>query len=242
MIKLFRNIRKNLIAQGKTTNSALPAGSYLKYAIGEIVLVVIGILIALQINNWNEDSKNAKKEKGYLINLQQDLMADSLRLSELKHDFELAVKSKRSFGKIIEEQNATKDSLIIHFNNQIDLITDFVPNSTTFDELKYSNGLNLISNSELRRQIVTQYNSYEDLKLKLKLGTEKSQIIYAYASKYVKNINAITNEEIFTLLDDNFFKNQMLLNYLFTQSTITIKAYQNCVKTLDLINKDLQHD
>jgi len=44
MIKLFRNIRKQLLNQGKTTN-------YLKYAVGEIVLVVIGILIALQINN-----------------------------------------------------------------------------------------------------------------------------------------------------------------------------------------------
>ncbi|PKP13035.1 MAG: hypothetical protein CVU08_07500 [Bacteroidetes bacterium HGW-Bacteroidetes-3] len=54
MIKLFRNIRKKLVEQGKTAN-------YLKYAIGEIVLVVIGILIALQINNWNEKNK-AKKE------------------------------------------------------------------------------------------------------------------------------------------------------------------------------------
>jgi len=47
MIKFFRNIRKKILEQGKTTN-------YLKYAFGEIVLVVIGILIALQINNWNE--------------------------------------------------------------------------------------------------------------------------------------------------------------------------------------------
>ena len=47
MIKFFRTIRKNLISEGKTVN-------YLKYAIGEIVLVIIGILIALQINNWNE--------------------------------------------------------------------------------------------------------------------------------------------------------------------------------------------
>ena len=50
MIKFFRKIRHNLINEGKTTK-------YLKYAIGEIVLVVIGILIALQINNWNEQRK-----------------------------------------------------------------------------------------------------------------------------------------------------------------------------------------
>jgi len=46
MIKLFRNIRQNLLNEGKTTK-------YFKYAIGEIILVVIGILIALSINNWN---------------------------------------------------------------------------------------------------------------------------------------------------------------------------------------------
>ena len=90
MIKFFRKIRYDLMKQNKT-------GKYFKYAIGEIVLVVIGILLALQINNWNEDYKSKKKERGYLINLQQDLKADSLRLRELKNDFELAVKSKRKF-------------------------------------------------------------------------------------------------------------------------------------------------
>ena len=56
MIKLFRNIRKNLLAEGKTTK-------YFKYAIGEIILVVIGILIALQINNWNETKQASSKLK-----------------------------------------------------------------------------------------------------------------------------------------------------------------------------------
>lgn len=50
MIKFFRKIRQNLVSEGKAVN-------YLKYAIGEIILVVIGILIALQINNWNEERK-----------------------------------------------------------------------------------------------------------------------------------------------------------------------------------------
>ncbi len=217
-------------------------GKYFKYAIGEIVLVVIGILIAIQINNYNEAYKNGKKERGYLINLQQDLLADSLRLSELKNDLDIAVKSKRRFEQIIQEQDPTEDSLTVHFNNQTDLITDFVPNSTTLDELKYSNGLNLISNAQLRRQIVTLYNSYDDLIIKLKLGTEKSQIIWSYTSKYVNNVNALTNHEIQELLKDNFFKNQVLLNYLVTQFTSTEKVYQNCVETLNLINKELNND
>ena len=56
MIKFFRKIRQDLLSKGKT-------GKYLKYAIGEIILVVIGILIALQINNWNEDRKSDNKGK-----------------------------------------------------------------------------------------------------------------------------------------------------------------------------------
>ncbi|NNC44454.1 MAG: hypothetical protein HKN99_01055 [Winogradskyella sp.] len=55
MIKFFRKIRYNLMEQNKT-------GKYFKYAIGEIILVVIGILIALQINNWNEQRKEKQQE------------------------------------------------------------------------------------------------------------------------------------------------------------------------------------
>ena len=62
MIKFFRQIRQNLIMENKT-------GKYLKYAIGEIVLVVIGILIALQINNWNENRKEKQQEKAILYQL-----------------------------------------------------------------------------------------------------------------------------------------------------------------------------
>ena len=60
MIKLFRKIRQKLLAENKISK-------YLIYAIGEIILVVIGILIALQINNWNESNKE-KKKHGYYLN------------------------------------------------------------------------------------------------------------------------------------------------------------------------------
>ncbi|MGM5469888.1 DUF6090 family protein [Flavobacteriaceae bacterium LMO-SS05] len=77
MLKLFRNIRKNLITQGKTTN-------YLKYAIGEIILVVIGILIALQINNWNEQRKAKISEANFFENVLLDLVKDEEKLDYYK--------------------------------------------------------------------------------------------------------------------------------------------------------------
>ncbi|MDO1501189.1 DUF6090 family protein [Winogradskyella maritima] len=70
MIKFFRKIRYNLMEQNKT-------GKYFKYAIGEIILVVIGILIALQINNWNENRKSLINERVVLTKFLQDLESDS---------------------------------------------------------------------------------------------------------------------------------------------------------------------
>ena len=69
MIKFFRNIRQNLLSEGKISN-------YLKYATGEIILVVIGILIAININNWNENRKEDEKLQNYLVNLKEALTND----------------------------------------------------------------------------------------------------------------------------------------------------------------------
>ena len=66
MNKFFRKIRYDLMSENKTAK-------YFKYAIGEIILVVIGILIALSINNWNEQRKNAIKEESALTQLKKDL-------------------------------------------------------------------------------------------------------------------------------------------------------------------------
>jgi hypothetical protein len=74
MIKFFRNIRKNLLSEGKTSK-------YVKYALGEILLVVIGILIALQINNWNEGQKKKTEIKNSLIALRNDLVQDTLLIT-----------------------------------------------------------------------------------------------------------------------------------------------------------------
>lgn len=78
MIKFFRKIRYDLLEKNKT-------GKYLKYAIGEILLVVIGILIALSINNWNEWRKDRVKEKEVLVNLVENFQ---LNMEALESDIE----------------------------------------------------------------------------------------------------------------------------------------------------------
>ena len=76
MIKFFRKIRQGLLSEGKTAQ-------YLKYALGEVVLVVIGILIALQINNWNQSNKDNKVLKEYLIKIKSHTLEDLKQLDEI---------------------------------------------------------------------------------------------------------------------------------------------------------------
>jgi Family of unknown function (DUF6090) len=99
MIKFFRHTRKSHLMENKT-------GKYLKYAIGEIVLVVIGILIALSINNWNENRKNHKLETLALINLKAEFNENQRRLELLINIKQKQEDEGRAFLEII-----TNDSI-----------------------------------------------------------------------------------------------------------------------------------
>jgi hypothetical protein len=215
---------------------------YFKYAIGEIILVVVGILIALQINNWNENYKNQKREKAFLINLQADFKADSTRLTYIEETLKTAVKYKKVFENYLNELPTDKDSLNAHLLHQYNILIDFIPNSTTVDELTNSNGFNLISNPLLRRKIVTLYNQYDNLILKLKIGQEKGQTVINYVSKIVNNVNDISENEIMDLLEDKYYINQTRMNYLYTQLVAVEASLQHCSESLKLIHKELNYD
>ena len=110
MIKFFRTIRKDLMQQNKT-------GKYLKYAIGEILLVVLGILIALQINNWNESRKATRQEVKILNELKNDL---NTNLTEIKESYERTNIRQNSAVLILDKLKSNipvDDSLIRAFEN-----------------------------------------------------------------------------------------------------------------------------
>lgn len=74
-MKIFRYLRKKLLDLGK-------GYAYLKYALGEIILVVIGILVALGINNWHKENLDSEKEKFYLEGIKSDLEKQVSRLQD----------------------------------------------------------------------------------------------------------------------------------------------------------------
>jgi len=149
VIKFFRTVRQNQINQNKTSK-------YFKYAIGEIVLVVIGILIALAINNWNQER---------LLKIRQiEILEDFIETLEVdRNTFEQSIKKgEKATGSIeiiLNHLNADlpyADSLKFHFGSITDTWGVRV-NRSIYESLK-SEGLAIISNKELREAIVRLYD------------------------------------------------------------------------------------
>jgi len=153
MIKLFRKIRQNLLAEGKTTK-------YFKYAIGEIVLVVIGILIALSINNWNQDRLNKNEEQIYLKAIKTDLTKDTLRLNQIISNIDTQLTSLEIIKKGLTSDSTTINQDIA-FTTSLVTTFNFIPEKATIDDLKSSGKLNLIANKKVRDTLLTYYNDVD---------------------------------------------------------------------------------
>lgn len=158
MIKFFRKIRQQLLSENKL---ALPAGrfsKYLIYAIGEIILVVIGILIALWINNWNQNRQLKNLEIKYLTEIKSSLEFD-LNDIEFNLDFNKdKLKSNEIILQYVREEITFADSLHKHFGNLI-FTTRTLPNSSAFENLK-SKGIEIITNDSIRQELTKLYSFY----------------------------------------------------------------------------------
>ena len=157
MIKFFRRIRYDLLEKNKTGKPALPTGRYLKYAIGEIALVVIGILIALQINNWNGDRINSQRERVILKSLKSELI---INLNELNTDYERTLNYHQAtinVYDIILKKSVETDSMYKDFFDCVQF-TYFFPNTSTYETLKSGN-LELIKSDSLREIITDVYET-----------------------------------------------------------------------------------
>ncbi len=149
MIKFFRKIRYDLMEKNKT-------GKYFKYAIGEIILVVVGILIALQINNWNENKKLSRVEIGMLNEIKSGLEIDLEDLNAEQNYLRRNFNSQNIVIKWIESNESFNDSLSKHlFNVQMSIV--FRYQSAPYETLKRL-GMNTIKNDSLRKQISLLYD------------------------------------------------------------------------------------
>jgi len=181
VIKFFRKLRYDLMEKNKT-------GKYLKYAIGEIVLVVIGILIALQINNWNENQKQNKIEISTLKALVSEFTENSISINS----YQKVTKKRRLVTDSLRMQIGPKLTTlsidnINHMLGEVGTINKCRVSIDILEDIQSSGKLNLISNEQIRRDI-SKWSSY----VKELEGEEDdwarqfSQHFIPYSSKWIQ--------------------------------------------------------
>jgi hypothetical protein len=147
MIKFFRKIRQRLLTENKFSR-------YLIYAAGEILLVMIGILLALQVSNWNTAKQNRGIERNFLKNLKVDLDIDLYNLDSLSKDrmskTESAFKLLKLPGATTIKELITLDSLYWNVFSW----TSFIPRTTTRQELISAGQLSIIQNDSIKALIL----------------------------------------------------------------------------------------
>jgi hypothetical protein len=190
-MKIFRKIRFDLL---KKSNS----GKYLKYAIGEIVLVVIGILIALQINLWNEERKNHAILTTSLKGVLKELKTDSTNIGQLLNSFKKNIKTRKAF---INEAN--------YEDLNLGQLESNLENFTKNLHIEFSYYKN-IQNSG-----ITEFGVYKNI-------IENLNYYYDNALPYLDKLTANYNEQV--TREDEFWRyeqNKYEFNYL-----DSLKSYQ----------------
>ena len=156
MINFFRKKRKILANDNKVIK-------YTRYAIGEIILVVIGILIALQINNWNENRKNKIIENTYIENIKTDLIINLVSLEKFIAKREETVKS---VGFILEFFNEQRPLDINEFNFYCLTVMDWNPfeqHDNTYQELLNSGKLSILTNKTIKDSLQNMQTSFKSI-------------------------------------------------------------------------------
>ncbi len=145
MINFLRRIRRDLINENKTS-------IYLIYAVGEVMLVVFGILIALQIDNWNENKKIRNTEQQYLLALKEEFSFNKDELKSImnrnKLNFDYALRILDNMGP--ENPEITNEEFGRLLTNSLSTETQFDPNQGVLDEIINSGKLGIFSNKELK--------------------------------------------------------------------------------------------
>jgi hypothetical protein len=138
-------------------------GKYFKYAIGEIILVVIGILIALQINNWNEHRQNRHKEATILKQIHRDFKSNKVQLDSIKISNQKSLNACNSLISLMpfKKEPASMDSINKYFP-QIFTVKTFNPSNGSIEALISSSSFDVIQNDSLRNLLVAWKDVYTD--------------------------------------------------------------------------------
>lgn len=228
MIKFFRKIRYHLMETGKTSK-------YLKYAIGEIILVVIGILIALQINNWNENNKSEKEANFQLSKLRDNLNSDKNQLKAAISSDSIYIENLIFCVRVISTEIETSKEEFIDRLQHISTIMDFNPTRGTFDGLISSGKIELINNQNLLESLFAYYNDnvYRSWDSALKDYSRNVIIPYFLGFDHISNITDENEGEHFTQFDISNFLVQSKTMDDYRKSLFVINALRKKIQLFE---------
>ena len=239
MIKFFRHIRQRMLQENRFSR-------YLLYAIGEIILVVVGIFLALQLNNWNAERKQVQQELALLEEMRENLEMD---LKDCRYNINANQRYERANVAVLKhltERTPFHDSLRLHYGNLFGNTT-LTANTSAYDNLK-SIGFDLIRNDSLRRMATALYSERYDYLKNLEFEAdgklqmdhvlpqihEKVQVDTMWVSGRPYDAEALMDDRVFmgSLRSNLFIRGYMVKIYGTTEKRIR--------KLMEMIDQELE--
>ena len=208
MFRFFRKLRQSMFQNGDTSK-------YLKYAIGEVALVMIGILLALQVNNWNNNRTNTNKELWYLDNIANDMFYQKDGLTELKKYYKetLVVAESLLLDYQKTKNYETIDSLSFKLN-QLMLSYSYPNIDNTYRELLSSGQVSLIENYDILSDVIDFYLYTAEIETMFKVN--QSQVFYGEVYTTLNKYAEIDLSE-YTENDDLLFSDKEVVTYILSE-------------------------
>lgn len=228
MIKFFRKIRQRMLSENKFSK-------YILYAIGEIFLVMIGILLALQVNNWNTANVATKKERGILTELASGLNLDKSILENALRKDSLDLIGLYRLDSLLTYPEYDNNSDVNKLFGKVYGFRFERVNTAFYEDLK-SSGLQVLKDDEIRLAVVKLFeDNYVVLGDLLDLERSVNQVNRPY---FLENFTDLTFQEyakprnIKLIWNDSYFKN--LVHYrIITLESNQIKWYKKTIDDID---------
>ena len=230
MIKFFRKIRQQLLSQNRFSK-------YLLYAVGEIILVMIGILLALKVNNYNIEVKNHEQEQRLLEQLHEEFILNKKQLGSI-HDRNTIL--LQNINKVLEQipldiETVNLDSLSAYILKACEYYS-YDPSYATIEELK-SSSFNLISDKKLRLLLLqwdTVLNDYlDDERFSIEFSTNEFNTYMYPKVSFAKGLKHSKSELSF--LRSIHFENLFQLRYLYQNDIVNNSDFDRLETTIDSI-------
>lgn len=225
MTPFFRRIRQKLANDNQFLK-------YSRYAIGEIILVVIGILIALQINNWNNLQNDRQTEIKYLYQIKNSLEDNGLILKKRVDLDKKILKNGEQLFVHVKEQKVLNDSvkklfLLLQFDQMISL------NMAAFENLK-NDGLSFISNDDIKFEIINIYDEKLNYIQNIFANQFENYIDTVINPFFSKNFEFYTKDDKIMVAPNDYqelLKNRELTNIISAVNTMRRFAISNYTRT-----------